>query len=337
VHPPAPVHRPAPPRAPARVPAPHPPVPTTTATELVLNRATYGHAAARARHPAGRRHCMAEPKLAPASIADLRAQLSPRSIRPHQSMAALPGGVRRQQPKQLSLTQDLQVAHLGRAIWSRRQLSESWSTSGRTTNVPVRPMTPPPRADYDRTVIRQFALGWFEDLLVASPTTGMLSYLTWPTPRVEPNENYARELLEPHTVGVDGYTEQTSKAAKLLSGLRMDYKTKTVAFVPPGTTWARSRSWGSATRTSLRPKGDGGAGLYETLPSTPARRSTPPSSPAVSSAPPGTGLAVRGLPGQRHRDRAGPEGAVRPRSSPRAQGRRRVVRWSTCRGGPPIA
>jgi uncharacterized protein (DUF1800 family) len=49
-----------------------------------------------------------------------------------------------------------------------------------------------------------------------------------------PNENYARELLELHTVGVDGgYTENDIKqAAKLLSGVRMDYNTKTVAFDP---------------------------------------------------------------------------------------------------------
>src|SRR5689334_16768794 len=81
---------------------------------------------------------------------------------------------------------------------------------------------------YDRDVIRPNALGHFRDLLGAvAKSPAMLFYLDqWqsaadsahPTlagarrPRLRArglNENYARELLELHTLGVDGgYTQQ---------------------------------------------------------------------------------------------------------------------------------
>jgi uncharacterized protein (DUF1800 family) len=154
------------------------------------------------------------------------------------SMAALQAEFDAGNPNKLSPTQDLQAAHIGRAVWSRRQLFEVmvdfWSNH---LNVPVQSDdAAATRADYDRTVIRAFALGRFEDLLVASANhPAMLSYLDLANSSgANPNENFARELLELHTVGVDGgYSENDIKqAARLLSGLRMDYKTKTVAFDP---------------------------------------------------------------------------------------------------------
>ncbi|MEM9801776.1 MAG: DUF1800 domain-containing protein [Planctomycetota bacterium] len=62
----------------------------------------------------------------------------------------------------------------------------------------------------DRDVIRAYALGTFRELLGASARSGaMLHYLDNDVNTASaPNENYARELLELHTVGVDGgYTE----------------------------------------------------------------------------------------------------------------------------------
>ena len=74
----------------------------------------------------------------------------------------------------------------------------------------------------DRTVQRQHALGRFKDLLVASAQSpAMLEYLDNSRSRVGAvNENYARELLELHTLGVDGgYTEADVVAcARLLTG-----------------------------------------------------------------------------------------------------------------------
>ncbi len=63
----------------------------------------------------------------------------------------------------------------------------------------------------DREVIRRHALGNFGDLLQASAhSPAMLVYLDNQANRKgTPNENYAREVLELHTVGVDGgYNQQ---------------------------------------------------------------------------------------------------------------------------------
>jgi len=81
----------------------------------------------------------------------------------------------------------------------------------------------------DRTVIRKFALGNFSDLLKASAISpAMLTYLDGnenkkSRPSDVPNENYARELMELHTLGVDGgYTQQdVSEVARCLTGWRI--------------------------------------------------------------------------------------------------------------------
>jgi uncharacterized protein (DUF1800 family) len=63
----------------------------------------------------------------------------------------------------------------------------------------------------DNEVIRPNALGTFPELLQASAhSPAMLYYLDQArSTRKSPNENYARELLELHTVGVDGGYTQT--------------------------------------------------------------------------------------------------------------------------------
>jgi uncharacterized protein (DUF1800 family) len=81
------------------------------------------------------------------------------------------------------------------------------------------------RASYDK-VIRQHALGRFDDMLVAAALhPAMLLYLdNWKSEMGAPNENQGRELLELHTVGRgSGYTEQMVKdSAKILSGYTVD-------------------------------------------------------------------------------------------------------------------
>lgn len=67
---------------------------------------------------------------------------------------------------------------------------------------------------YQREAIRQHALGTFGELLTATAKSpAMLVYLdNYVNVAAHPNENYARELLELHTLGVDGgYTEQDVK------------------------------------------------------------------------------------------------------------------------------
>ncbi|MEZ4487035.1 MAG: DUF1800 domain-containing protein [Cyanobacteriota/Melainabacteria group bacterium] len=84
----------------------------------------------------------------------------------------------------------------------------------------------------DLDVIRKHALGKFSDLIRASATgAAMLEYLDGKDNKIEkpgdaPNENYARELLELHTLGVDGgYTQKdVYEAARCLSGYRIREK-----------------------------------------------------------------------------------------------------------------
>ena len=85
----------------------------------------------------------------------------------------------------------------------------------------------------DREVIRRHALGRFRDLIRASATSpAMLVYLDGQTnlvrrhSRDRPNENYARELLELHTLGVHGgYTQaDVLEAARCLTGWTFDRK-----------------------------------------------------------------------------------------------------------------
>ena len=78
----------------------------------------------------------------------------------------------------------------------------------------------------DREVIRQHALGNFPDLLMASAKSpAMLIYLDNVTNSKEaPNQNYARELLELHSLGVDNlYTQQDiEEVSRCLTGWRIN-------------------------------------------------------------------------------------------------------------------
>ena len=78
----------------------------------------------------------------------------------------------------------------------------------------------------DRDVIRRHALGRFRDLLQASAkSVAMLYYLdNYTNVATGPNENYARELMELHTLGVDGgYTEaDVREVARILTGWSID-------------------------------------------------------------------------------------------------------------------
>ncbi|NDJ61034.1 MAG: DUF1800 domain-containing protein [Chloroflexi bacterium] len=104
-----------------------------------------------------------------------------------------------------------------RALYSQRQLYERavefWSDhfSVFIGKGPVLFL----KVDEDREAIRPNSLGRFRDLLGASAhSPAMLFYLdNVQSDRSAPNENYARELLELHTLGVNGgYTEDDVKA-----------------------------------------------------------------------------------------------------------------------------
>ncbi|MET7424902.1 DUF1800 domain-containing protein [Dactylosporangium sp. NPDC005555] len=124
--------------------------------------------------------------------------------------------------------QELGSAAVARAAWSKRQLLEVmvdvWSNHLNVT-CPSSDVWDS-RGSYD-ALIRTHALGRFADLLKASATSpAMLSYLdNRSSTKAKPNENYARELMELHTVGLI-YTEVDVKdAARLLTGLTVDKAT----------------------------------------------------------------------------------------------------------------
>ncbi|HID51323.1 MAG TPA: DUF1800 family protein [Anaerolineae bacterium] len=112
-----------------------------------------------------------------------------------------------------------------RALYSRRQLYEVmvefWSDH---FNIYLRKnqLIPLAKIIDDRDVIRPRALGKFRDLLRASAKSqAMLLYLdNARNTREQPNENYARELLELHTLGVNaGYTQtDVQETARILTG-----------------------------------------------------------------------------------------------------------------------
>jgi len=77
----------------------------------------------------------------------------------------------------------------------------------------------------DREVIREYALGNFRELLGASAhSPAMLVYLdNQENHKDAPNENYAREILELHSLGVNGGYDQTDvmELARCLTGWRV--------------------------------------------------------------------------------------------------------------------
>jgi uncharacterized protein (DUF1800 family) len=119
---------------------------------------------------------------------------------------------------------DLQCAMLYRALYSKAQLKEVmvdfWNDH---FNTYIRKNPIPLKLDLDREVIRKHALGNFKTLLHATVRNAeMLFFLdNWVNTTDSINENYARELLELHTLGKGGgYTEDDMRAlARILTGL----------------------------------------------------------------------------------------------------------------------
>ncbi|MEV4537974.1 DUF1800 domain-containing protein [Asanoa sp. NPDC049518] len=119
---------------------------------------------------------------------------------------------------------ELGQATIARQMWSSRQLFEVmvdfWSNHLNVTN----PFDGgwDVRTSYDNDVIRKHALGKFSDMLKASARhPAMLRYLdNAASDRRSVNENYGRELLELHTVGIDGgYNEKDVRnSAYILTG-----------------------------------------------------------------------------------------------------------------------
>lgn len=148
---------------------------------------------------------------------------------------------------QLVVGGEVLVTRLLRDVYSERQLeavmTDFWLNH---FNVYLRKgeFAPWYLADYQNKVIRPHALGKFEDLLVATAQSPAMLFYLDQTESVGPhslaawrsemglngtqakarpvglNENYARELMELHTLGVDGgYTQRdVTEVAKIFTG-----------------------------------------------------------------------------------------------------------------------
>lgn len=122
------------------------------------------------------------------------------------------------------VTREVSEAMIARAIYSNRQLFERmvefWGDHFHTNinTVGIH------KTYEDRESIRKNAMGTFFGLLGASASSpAMLNYLNNTTStRTAPNQNYAREVLELHTLGVDGgYTQDDIiNVAKCFTGWR---------------------------------------------------------------------------------------------------------------------
>ena len=138
---------------------------------------------------------------------------------------------------------EIEKLQVARALYARNQLTEQmtnfWEQHFSTQNNKIRSYfrnfegTGNTKDDYvanyfdwlENDDFRTLALGQFVDLLVTSATgPAMMAYLdTARSQATNPNENYGRELLELHTVGVVNHTEQdVDEAAKLFTGLEIE-------------------------------------------------------------------------------------------------------------------
>lgn len=134
-----------------------------------------------------------------------------------------------------------QLGHrtMGMQCYSSRQLFEQmvdfWSNHFNVTYPSGRVWDC--RTDYDVHVIRKHALGKFSDMLIAASFhPAMLKYLdSFRSTAKSPNENFARELMELHTIGVKNVAEEdVMNTARLLTGWVVnDKKTQGQAVFEP--------------------------------------------------------------------------------------------------------
>ena len=185
-----------------------------------LNRLTYGP------NPASFKRAQEiglagwiEEQLAPATIEDGAAELL---LRPFEALDMEANALEAKGRE--DVIGQLRAASLLRQVYSKRQLYERmvgfWTDH---FNISV------DKGDCwflkvvdDQSVVRRHAMGRFNDLLLASAhSPAMLVYLDNQANKAgQPNENYAREVMELHTLGVDaGYSQaDVMELARCLTG-----------------------------------------------------------------------------------------------------------------------
>ncbi|HZE65525.1 MAG TPA: DUF1800 domain-containing protein [Sporichthyaceae bacterium] len=125
---------------------------------------------------------------------------------------------------------------LGLQVWSKAQLYEvlvDFFTNHLNVVCPRGDLWVT-RHTFDRDVIREHAMGSFTDMLLASARNpAMLLYLDLAqSTKSAVNENYARELLELHTVGLVYSEADVKNVAKLLTGRTVSSRTFDYTYNP---------------------------------------------------------------------------------------------------------
>ena len=139
---------------------------------------------------------------------------------------------------QFAVADELKVATLLRAVYSKKQLLqvmvEFWNNHFSVFHFdgPISAL----KTAEDREVIRPLSLSSFSELLHAdAKSPAMIYYLdTFSSNKEAPNENYARELMELHTLGVDGpYTHHDiDEVARCFTGWKLNRRTGSFRFSP---------------------------------------------------------------------------------------------------------
>lgn len=148
------------------------------------------------------------------------------------TMNAAPAGPQRERLREaynergLLLSREMRHRSLLRMIHSQRQLQEKMTwfwVNHFHVDAEKHTATLALIVDYEENAIRPHALGRFRDLLAATVHhPAMLLYLdNYENSKGRRNENYARELLELHTLGADGGQQQADVVAlsRVLTGL----------------------------------------------------------------------------------------------------------------------
>ncbi len=136
-----------------------------------------------------------------------------------------------------SMTDNFYAGRIAHAQLSERQLLEVVTDFWENHFSVFSGKMPAPTAlmEFDRDAVRPNALGKFRDLLGAvAHSPAMLFYLdNHLSTRRGLNENYARELMELHTLGVDGgYTQKdVQEVARALTGWTIDRSRQPVTFI----------------------------------------------------------------------------------------------------------
>ncbi len=148
----------------------------------------------------------------------------------NQSIAQTRLQVRNDEIRRLQVADELTMATYLRAIYSKKQLLqvmvEFWNNHFSVYHLdgPVVFL----KTQEDKEVMRPLALSSFSQLLHASAKSpAMIYYLDgYASTKEAPNENYARELMELHTLGVDGpYTHHDiDEVARCFTGWQINQR-----------------------------------------------------------------------------------------------------------------